>query len=231
MECKIHVMEECVDALQCCSVVSLEKIKFCTDQWILTDEKETKVAVQLKAFFKEDNSQQRISYHRRCYMRFTDKRRIIAAIKRKQNRKDNDSLDSEENSNKSVETSTKRRMRSNSLTTPIRSRSKNVLPKICIICKKIKQILDKITKKRIIKKLNQCETNSNLFLKAALQKNDEEILLQIREIDLVAIEVCYHSSCYKKYTRFLTRPASTIQKDENQNSFLKFSKDVIEKKE
>ncbi|GBM65006.1 hypothetical protein AVEN_68933-1 [Araneus ventricosus] len=122
MECKIHVVEDCVDALQCCSVVSLEKIKFCTDQWILTDEKETKVAAHLKAFFNEDNSQQSISYHRRCYMRFTDKRRIIAAIKRKQNRKDNDSLDSEENSNKSVETSTKRRMRSNTLTTPITSR-------------------------------------------------------------------------------------------------------------
>ncbi|GBO32128.1 hypothetical protein AVEN_133220-1 [Araneus ventricosus] len=122
MECKIHVVEDCVDALQCCSVASLEKIKFCTDQWILTDEKETKVAAQLKAFFNEDNSQQSISYHRRCSMRFTDKRRIIAAIKRKQNRKDNDSLDLEENSNKSVETSTKRRMRSNTLTTPITSR-------------------------------------------------------------------------------------------------------------
>ncbi|GBN77523.1 hypothetical protein AVEN_264685-1 [Araneus ventricosus] len=122
MECKIHVVEDCVDALQCCSIVSLEKIKFCTDQGILTDEKETKVAAQLKAFVNEDNSQQSISYHRRCCMRLTDKRRIIAAIKRKQNRKDNDSLDSEENSNKSVETSTKRLMRSNTLTTPVTSR-------------------------------------------------------------------------------------------------------------
>ncbi|GBN51234.1 hypothetical protein AVEN_14052-1 [Araneus ventricosus] len=115
MECKIHVVEDCVDALQCRSVVSLEKIKFCTDQWILTDEKETKVAAQLTAFFCEDNSQQSISHHRRCYMRFTDKRKIIAAIKRKQNRKDNDSLDSEENSNKIL----KRQMRNNTLATPI----------------------------------------------------------------------------------------------------------------
>ncbi|GBN03419.1 hypothetical protein AVEN_114385-1 [Araneus ventricosus] len=123
MECKIHAVEDCVDALQCCSDVSLgKKIKFCADQWISTDEKETKVAAQSKAFFSEYNSQQSMSCHRRCYMRFTDKRRIIAAIKRKQNRKDNESLDLEENSNKSVQTSIKLQMRSITLTTSITSR-------------------------------------------------------------------------------------------------------------
>ncbi|GBO09253.1 hypothetical protein AVEN_125385-1 [Araneus ventricosus] len=148
-------------------------------------------------------------------MRFTDERRIIAAIKRKQN----DSLDSEENSNKSVETPNAKQYFNNTHNNKIK---KCATEDMHYLQKEKKKVLDKITKKRI--------TNSNLFLKVALQKNDEEILLQIRGKDLVAIEVCYHSSCYKKYTRFLTRPASTIQKDENQNSFLKFCKDAIEKR-
>ncbi|GBM06270.1 hypothetical protein AVEN_57959-1, partial [Araneus ventricosus] len=56
MECKIHAVEDCVDDFQCCSDLTLEKIKFCAGQWILTDEKETKVEPQLKAFFIENNS-------------------------------------------------------------------------------------------------------------------------------------------------------------------------------
>ncbi|GBN19187.1 hypothetical protein AVEN_189892-1 [Araneus ventricosus] len=228
MECEIHLVKDCVDAIQCCSAVSLEKIKLSANQWILTDGEEKEVATQLKASFAEDNIQQSICYHRRCYMRFTDKTRIIAAIKRKQ-REDIKVLESKEKSNKSFEMPSKPQMRINSLTKSI-TRSKNVLSKLCIICKKKKQVLDKITQKRIIEKLTQCETNSNLLLKAALQKKDEGMLLQIRGKDLVAMKVCYHSSCYKNYTRFLTRPASVTKEDKRQHSFSKFCKDVIEER-
>ena len=42
-----------------------------------------------------------------------------------------------------------------------------------------------------------------LLLEAAEALQDESILVNIRGQDLVAIEVCYHRSCYKDYTGFL----------------------------
>lgn len=51
-----------------------------------------------------------------------------------------------------------------------------------------------------------CETeNAGLLREAATAKNDEQILLQIRNKDCVAIEVRYHQKCYKNYTNFLYR--------------------------
>ena len=42
-------------------------------------------------------------------------------------------------------------------------------------------------------------------MKAAECKNDERLLLQIRGKDLVAIELKYHPSCHKDYTRVLSK--------------------------
>lgn len=36
---------------------------------------------------------------------------------------------------------------------------------------------------------------------AAEQKDDDRVLLQIRDKDCVAIEVCYHRHCYEVYTK------------------------------
>ena len=46
-----------------------------------------------------------------------------------------------------------------------------------------------------------CETNATKLLEAALAKNDQRILLQIEGLDPVCIEVRYHASCYKRYTK------------------------------
>ena len=91
--------------------------------------------------------------------------------------------------------------------TPGRS---NVLPKLCIICKKRDRWLSKKggTRKTVLDKLALCQTlTAGRLLEAAKIKNDETILPQIEGKDLVAIEVRYHQSCYKKYVNFLTFPA------------------------
>ena len=38
-------------------------------------------------------------------------------------------------------------------------------------------------------------------MEAALARNDEDLLLQIRDKDCIAVEVKYHRTCYKSYTR------------------------------
>ena len=46
--------------------------------------------------------------------------------------------------------------------------------------------------------LTECETiNAGKLREAAEMKNDENILI---------IEVCYHKTSYKNYTRFLSKP-------------------------
>ena len=42
------------------------------------------------------------------------------------------------------------------------------------------------------------------LLYAAEQKQDENILMHIRDRDCVAIEVKYHRSCFKQYCRGIT---------------------------
>ncbi|KAJ8042408.1 hypothetical protein HOLleu_13456 [Holothuria leucospilota] len=57
------------------------------------------------------------------------------------------------------------------------------------------------TLNRQTEKLTQCLTrDAERRLKAAAEKkNDDRLLLQIRGKDLIAIEVCYHKSCYRHY--------------------------------
>ena len=44
----------------------------------------------------------------------------------------------------------------------------------------------------------------------SVQFSLQRLLVQLRGIDPVAAEVCYHQSCYLNYTRFLrTKPIST----------------------
>lgn len=78
-----------------------------------------------------------------------------------------------------------------------------------------------------------CETeDAGKLRRAAELKNDENILLQIRGQDCVAVEVRYHRTCYANYTNFLARP------DKLQNttpllyekSYKKFCSEIIEKK-
>ena len=46
--------------------------------------------------------------------------------------------------------------------------------------------------------------NAGLLQKAAEMRNDESVLIHIRERDCVAIEAKYHKKCYQKYTKSLS---------------------------
>jgi len=48
------------------------------------------------------------------------------------------------------------------------------------------------------------------LLKAAEMKEDTSILVHIRDKDCVSLEVRYHKSCYRQYTRFLTKSSASV---------------------
>jgi hypothetical protein len=78
--------------------------------------------------------------------------------------------------------------------------------------------------------LTQCETiYAGKLREAAEMKNDENILIHIKDKDYVAIEVCYHKMCYKKYTRFLSKPDVDQAMDSVFNTAYKlFCKEIID---
>lgn len=110
-----------------------------------------------------------------------------------------------------VEPSTKKRrfLRSSLGSDQQPSRSSHVLPTICIICRKKKHT--KIySHKRSYEPLVQCElVDGGQLLEAARLKKDDAILHHIEHKDCVAIEVKYHASCHREYTRFLSRAEPT----------------------
>ncbi|CAB3999122.1 Hypothetical predicted protein [Paramuricea clavata] len=91
----------------------------------------------------------------------------------------------------------------------MQSRSQHVLPNICVLCQKEKTITCRIIRKRKKEHLVKCSTIDAVNLKQAAEDNkNETLLMQIKDKDCVAIEVRYHNSCYKDYTRYLTKPQS-----------------------
>ncbi|GAA6102814.1 uncharacterized protein LOC107704663 [Tachysurus ichikawai] len=59
--------------------------------------------------------------------------------------------------------------------------------------------------------LSQAETLcAGQLLKAAEMKEDTSILVHIQDKDCVSLEVRYHKSCYRQYTRFLTKSTATV---------------------
>ena len=82
----------------------------------------------------------------------------------------------------------------------------------------------------MVQYLTQCETvNCGLLREAAQQKKDEDILVHIRDKDCVAIEVCYHKTCYKNYTRFLSKRSIDAPVDSvYTTSYKVFCKEIID---
>lgn len=69
-------------------------------------------------------------------------------------------------------------------------------------------------------------------MEAAEELKDEDILLQIRDRDLVALEVRYHRSCFKTYTGKYLRQVNSLSSDDGvlAEVFRKFRKSVIEER-
>jgi hypothetical protein len=88
-----------------------------------------------------------------------------------------------------------------------------VLPHICIICKKVKYKVDQ-EKKRNVERLKKVETlTAGKLLEAARLKEREDILVHLEGTgrDLPALEPRYHHSCYMDLTRFLSKPEKNLQ--------------------
>ncbi|XP_077968888.1 uncharacterized protein LOC144422864 [Styela clava] len=152
--------------------------------------------------------------HKKCYSKFTNITRINRARSKKK------PIDTENRSELGI----KPKRTSSEIFADIGNkfarRNKNVLSKKCIICRKEKFI--KRHKAHSREKLSCCEYSSGgLFYEAALARNDESVLVQIRNRDLVAIEVRYHPSCYKEYIKILTIKPISSSNINNENVYTK----------
>ena len=134
-------------------------------------------------------------------LQFTDKKRIAMGIQRKERgklRQDKpiDGDDDITNVDQPDETHDAKILRSHVKTSSSasRRRSNRVLPEECIICRKIRTVVDKTSMKRKRERLVTCETDAVKLLAAAEAKQDQRILLQIGNFDPVCIEVRYHAS-------------------------------------
>lgn len=59
---------------------------------------------------------------------------------------------------------------------------------------------------------------AGLLYDTAVSKNDEEILLQIRDKDCVAIEVVYHKQCYMRYTKDHANNLAKVKKQSEESA-------------
>uniref|UniRef100_UPI00358E82AD uncharacterized protein isoform X2 n=1 Tax=Myxine glutinosa TaxID=7769 RepID=UPI00358E82AD len=112
---------------------------------------------------------------------------------------------------------------------------RHVLPVQCIICKGSQYIKEQYSGKRKVEKLVRCETkHGGQLLTAATMKQDEALLLHIRDQDLVAIEARYHKSCYLRYIRIIAKSLEVSKQECPQQlyekSYIRFCKKVIEER-
>ena len=124
-------------------------------------------------------------YHRKCYQNYTAKSHVERVVaKRRRVEPDNSS---------SAETEQER-------DTPVtRSSLPSTIVKKCWICQSEKT---DIKDRRRKEKLTSCQTMKagSTLLEAAKSRDDQRLVVALNDHDPVAIEVCYHKSCYRSYT-------------------------------
>ncbi|KAJ4940926.1 hypothetical protein JOQ06_027216 [Pogonophryne albipinna] len=86
------------------------------------------------------------------------------------------------------------------------ARSGPVLPAWCIICKMKEKMIIKAGKRQRDQLCKTETLSAGKLQKVAEKKDDQSVLLHIKDKDCVALEVRYHKSCYSQYTKFLLRP-------------------------
>ncbi|KAK1885936.1 G polyprotein [Dissostichus eleginoides] len=148
-------------------------------------------------------------FHHTCYRRFTDKKAMTKVERRLAREGDQDvRKDLEVEPIPSTSSSTYR-----SQTEKLRSRSGlpiagsgPVLPALCIICKMKEKMIIKAGKRQRDQLCKTETLSAGKLQKAAEKKDDQSVLIHIKDKDCVALEVRYHKSCYSQYTKFLLRP-------------------------
>eukprot|EP00057_Strongylocentrotus_purpuratus_P028770 XP_011683244.1 PREDICTED: uncharacterized protein LOC105447183 [Strongylocentrotus purpuratus] len=163
-------------------------------------------------------------FHRNCYQKFTDKRRLVQAQRKRHKTEFEDPSDIPPQPKKPC-----RSLRSRRSSASFR-RSQHVLPSECIICQKVIKDLYNHGK-RTKENLTSCQfVDGGKLLQQAINEQNTRILGLIQKQDCVAIEVKYHATCFRNFTRPLTRTES-LQPDRLYSlSFSKFCKEVIEVK-
>ncbi|GBN66651.1 hypothetical protein AVEN_173067-1 [Araneus ventricosus] len=138
--CCIHLIEGLNDNLVSLSTKSFEKIRQCMQEWLFLDGKEKEIAdyLNISNGFRDDGSLEKCidnnyAYHRKCYMRFTDKTKIQRAEERME---DINPVD--------VNTTVIRPKRSKAISCDLTG----IFPPICVICSREKFIFERYSSKR-----------------------------------------------------------------------------------
>lgn len=214
--CCLHVATDLPDndKLIESSNKSISRIADYVQQWITLDGVEQTVASELDSLLK-DGEAHTIHYHRKCYMRFTDKIRVQKAKQRM------------DRSNSKGESNCKQKRLSRSTCRSYAS----LFPNTCIICEKDHYVYQ-FDRKRKKENLVLCQTYnaSEALFKSATLKADESLLCKIRDVDCIAKELKYHKSCFLSYTRILKNKDTAENCDTNPCyiHYKTFCKTVIE---
>ncbi len=129
----------------------------------------------------------------------------------------------------------RRELRSRRTSTTYR-RSEHILPAECIICQKA--VLDvKIRGKRTKERLSSCQyVDGGQLLEQAVNEQNTRILRLIQGQDCVAIEVKYHATCFRNFTRPLSyrrdehQPFQQSKERQYDQTFKLFCEDIIDQK-
>ncbi|XP_056264013.1 uncharacterized protein LOC130189261 isoform X3 [Pseudoliparis swirei] len=186
--------------------------------WLGLDSESRDVAENFKhcVDVEFDNIPEDAGFHHTCYRRFTDKKSMAKVERRLARERQEATEDHEAIPSTSSGTSPTKKLRSRS-GLPIAG-SGPVLPALCIICQKKEKFVNRAGKRQR-DTLSKAKTlTAGQLQKAAELKEDQSILLHIKDKDCVALEVQYHKGCYNQYTRFLTRPEKP-EKDQNEPTF------------
>lgn len=143
----------------------------CVSAW--KDGVEMKVSCEF-----DSNKRDLYGYHRKCYQRFTDKRRIGQALVRKDKGNLKElvapsglrSEECEKVGNQDVQPSKGLRSGVKHPRSDVPRRSEHVLPETCIICLASKSTVDCTTKKRKLERLVTCETDGSKLVEAAANR-------------------------------------------------------------
>ncbi|XP_071842545.1 uncharacterized protein [Apostichopus japonicus] len=166
-KCAVHCAGK-IGPLTRFTPISWSKVIACTEDWCKLSGPQYDVAHEVLSTCKEQpDSFEDIFYHRDCYAAFTNETDIIRAKKRQtklpQHKavEDQDTSIEEDHQTEIDEPLEKQLLRSSKLassSSDTRSRSQNVLPEECIICKIQQYKVNPVSLKRGKERLIRCET-------------------------------------------------------------------------
>ena len=133
-------------------------------------------------------------YHRKCFQKFVYAKTLL---KRKAS-KDND-----QGSSNKVQRTTRKKLQSAETTS-----SRGLFANVCMICKK-KDLKVKGVRQPLSKIIT--DTAERTIKEAAIAQNDLQMIVAVRETDLIAKEFQKHDKCYLDYTRVVRKRAESAE--------------------